>query len=72
MVVKSSLFVSDLGNYTEGENPPNEGLYFVKRVSSTVIKLAKSKSDIYNSKFISLVAPTTVTDCIFQLYISQW
>jgi len=67
-VVKSSLFKTDLGNLLEGDIPTNEGLYFIKRVSSTKIKLAKSKSDIYNSKFISIEDETTVTDCILQIY----
>lgn len=37
-----------------------EGIYFVKRVNSTTIKLALSRSDLYNSKFISVQSPTTV------------
>jgi len=67
-VVSSSLFVTDIGILEEGEIPANEGLYFIKKVNSTTIKLAKSKSDVYNSKFISLDNNTTVTDCIIKLY----
>ena len=67
-VVSSSLFVTDIGILEEGEIPANEGLYFIKRVNSTKIKLAKSKSNVYNSKFISLDDNTTVTDCIIKPY----
>ena len=67
-VVKSSLFLSDIGILSENAIPVNQGIYFIKRINSTTIKLAKSKSDIYNSKFISIVADTTVTDCIIQTY----
>ena len=65
--VNSSLFVSDIGNLEDGETPPNEGIYYIKRISSTVVKLARSRSDIENSKFIS-IDDATVTDCIFQVY----
>jgi hypothetical protein len=37
-----------------------EGIYFVKRIDSNTIKLSLSKSDIYNSKFISVENPVTV------------
>ena len=46
-VVKSSLFA--------------EGLYFIKRVSSTTVQLAKSRTDIFNSTFVS-VTSTEVTN----------
>ena len=46
-VVKSSLFA--------------EGLYFIKRVSSTTVQLAKSRTDIFNSTFVS-VSSTQVTN----------
>ena len=65
--VNSSLFGSDIGNLTEGEIPPNEGIYFIKRISSTTIKLAKSKPNIYSSEFIS-INNATVTNCIIELY----
>ena len=38
-----------------------EGLYFIKRVSSTTVQLAKSRTDIFNSTFVS-VSSTEVTD----------
>ena len=47
-----------------------EGLYFVKRIagSSTTIKLAKSRTNIYNGNFISLDNEVTVTDNILKPY----
>jgi len=38
-----------------------EGIYFVKRIDSNTIKFALSKSDIYNSKFISVDSSVKVT-----------
>ncbi len=38
-----------------------EGIYFIKRISETTVKFAKSRSDINNSKFISVDSPTSVT-----------
>ena len=37
-------------------------MYFVKRVNESKVKFAKSREDIYKSKFISLDNETTVTD----------
>ena len=45
-----------------------EGIYFVKRINSTTIKLAKSRSDIYNNRFVSLDNRVTVNNNKFQLY----
>ena len=42
------------------------GVYYVKRVSSTTIKLARSLSDIYNNRYITPVG--TVTDSKFCYY----
>jgi len=46
----------------------DEGLYFVKRISSTTIKLARSRTDIFNNRFVSLSGQTSVTNNIIQLY----
>tara|TARA_B100001142_G_scaffold131600_1_gene133153 strand:+ start:4547 stop:16651 length:12105 start_codon:yes stop_codon:yes gene_type:complete len=46
-----------------------EGVYYVKRVSSTTIKLARSTSDIFNNRYISPIG--TVTDnkfCYYDFY----
>jgi len=49
--ISSSLFNEDSGG---------EGLYFVKRISSTTIKLSRSRTNIYKSEFISIDSPLTV------------
>jgi hypothetical protein len=46
----------------------SEGIYFVKRIDSNNIKLAQSKSDIYNSKFKSVDSPVTVTSNKLEYY----
>ena len=75
--VGSSLFTSDLEFVITGNNggtdvsdrtPPNEGLYFVKRIDSTTIKLAHSRANINNSSFIFLDNTAVVTDCIIEPY----
>ena len=44
----------------------DDGLYFVKRVNSSTVKFAKSRDDIFNSKFISLDNSTTVANSTIQ------
>ena len=39
-----------------------DGLYFVKRVNGSTLKFARSRDDIFNSKFISLDNSTTVAN----------
>jgi hypothetical protein len=46
----------------------DEGIYFIKRIDSNTIKIALSKSDIYNSKFKSVDSPVTVTSNKFEYY----
>lgn len=47
----------------------SEGVYYVKRVSSTTIKLARSSSDIYNNKYITPVGSVTDSKfCYFRFY----
>jgi hypothetical protein len=47
----------------------SEGIYFVKRIDSNTIKIARSRSDIYKLKFISFVDnPVTVTLNKFEYY----
>jgi len=43
-----------------------DGLYFVKRVNGSTVKFAKSRDDIFNSKFISLDNSTTVANSIIK------
>ena len=75
--VNSSLFTTDLEFIITGNNngvdvsdrtPPNEGLYFVKRIDSTTIKLAMSRSDLNKSVFVFLDNTTVVTDNIIEPY----
>jgi hypothetical protein len=44
----------------------DDGLYFVKRVNSSTVKFAKSRDDIFSSKFISLDNSTTVANSIIR------
>jgi hypothetical protein len=46
----------------------DEGLYYIKRVSSTSVKFAKSESDILNSNFVSVSSPTTVRNNKLEIY----
>ena len=45
-----------------------EGIYFIKRIDSNTIKLALSRSNIYNSKFVSVDSPVTVNSNILTYY----
>jgi hypothetical protein len=47
-------------NITIGSSLFAEGIYFVQRINSNTIKLAVSRSDIYNSRFVSVNGPVTV------------
>jgi hypothetical protein len=38
----------------------DEGIYFIKRIDSNNVKLAISKSNIYDSKFVSVDSPVTI------------
>ena len=41
-------------------------MYFIKRVSSTTIKLSRSRTNIYESKFISVDSPIVVKNNIIK------
>jgi len=43
-----------------------EGLYFIKRVNQSSVQIAKSRANIYNSIFINLTSPVTVTGSKFE------
>ena len=47
----------------------DEGIYFIKRIDSNTIKLAVNRSDIYNSRFISVDSPVTVNSNKIGYYI---
>jgi len=46
----------------------DEGIYYVKRVNSTTIKLANSKTNLYNGVFISIESLTEVTSNKVEYY----
>jgi hypothetical protein len=46
----------------------DEGIYVIKRIDPGNIKLAKSKSDIYKSKFISVNSPVTINSNKLEYY----
>ena len=73
--VNSSLFAGDVGYVITGDSggqtvkdrtAPNEGLYFVTRVDQNIIKLSKSRNNIFSSIFLSLDNNVSVTNCSFQ------
>lgn len=59
------ISVNDDGNTVENtiilSKLFDEGIYFVYRVNANEIKLALSKTDIYNSRFVSVSTPTTIS-----------
>ena len=57
-----------LGTSLFGGNNGGEGLYFATRVSARKIKLSRSRSDIYNNKFVTLESSTPVSNNKFDLY----
>jgi len=46
----------------------DEGIYFVKRIDSSRISLAKSRTNIFNGIFVSISSSTTVTNNKIELY----
>jgi len=75
--VNSSLFSGDVGfivtgladgQTVEDRIPPNEGLYFVTRVDANIIKLSKSRTNIFNSIFISIDNSINASNCEFKPY----
>ena len=58
-VLGTALFDGDDGG---------EGLYFVERVTPRKIKLAKSRTELYNQNYITLASSTPVTNNKFDLY----
>ena len=65
-VIKSSLFVDDIGPVEESKRALNEGLYFIKRISPTTVKLSLSRTNISENKFIDIKNPVSVENCILE------
>ena len=61
--VDHGFYSGDAVYYTPGNStsPFVEGLYFIKRVDQNNVKFAKSRSDIYNSKFVTLKQSVTIS-----------
>ncbi len=62
--------VREKRNVSLGSNFP-DGLYYVKRLSDTSIKLAKSKNDVYNNQFVNVESSVTVTDNTLKPFVFQ-
>jgi len=65
------FYTGDSVYYTPGSstNPLfAEGIYFVERVDSNQIKLAKSRSNIFNNIFVSVSSATTVSNDKIESY----
>ena len=45
-----------------------EGLYYVRRINSTIIQLARSKTDLYNQVYVTLDNTTTVNNNKFEFF----
>ena len=62
--IRNEIEEDEIGNITieVTKSTPlfDDGLYFIKRVNDSTVKFAKSRDDIFNSKFISLDSLTTV------------
>lgn len=46
----------------------DEGIYFIKRIDSNNVKLARSRSNIYDSKFVSVDSPVTINSNKLEYY----
>ena len=64
--IKSSLFSQDLGVIGANEKTDNEGLYFIKRVSPSIVKLSRSRADLESSNFVTIKNKVSVTDNILE------
>ena len=66
----SETFINDSGSsdtrLARDTSLFDDGLYFVKRVSGSTVKFARSRDDIFNSEFISLDNSTTVANSVIR------
>jgi hypothetical protein len=63
------FYTGDSVYYTPGQGSLfREGLYFIQRVNSNEVRFAESRSDIYQSDFISLIDPVEVSSSKIQPY----
>ena len=65
-------YIDDSGNIAtrvvDGTKLFEPGLYFVKRVSATTLKFSRSKTDIFNNRFVSIDNPITISNSKIQSY----
>ena len=61
-------FGNSSNTFVPGDKLFDESLYFAYRVNSSTIKLAKSRTDIFNEKFVEVESSVTVTDNTLQPY----
>jgi len=71
-VSDTNIFTGITTSYiTNGTSLFDEGLYFVKRINANQVKLSRSRSDIDNSIFVTLVNQVIVTNntiCPYNFY----
>ena len=65
LVEETKIITALFGTYRSSDNVPTdgipnggEGVYFIQRVDSNIIKLAKSRSNLYNNIFEKVLSPT--------------
>ena len=65
--IKTTVINENGDTVTEKERDTalfDDGLYFVKRVNGSTVKFAKSRNDIFNSKFVSITLTTVANSTI--------
>lgn len=66
-------YINDSGSsatrFVRGTGLFDDGLYFIKRINGSTVQFAKSKNDILNSNFVSLLSTTTVSDSKVEPYV---
>ena len=67
---RGNVEVREVRKQSLGANFP-DGLYYVKRLSDTSIKLAKSRNDVYNERFVSVESSVTVDDNVLRPFEFQ-
>ena len=61
-------FRKEITEIVDGPELFDEGLYFVKRINDSTIKLATSRTNIFNGLYVSIDTATTVTNSRLEPY----